>query len=906
MHSKYAFSLVELMVAVGIVGILVTLALPRYHAFMVQARRGEAKSNLHQIAILQEAYRAEHGAYYYGAALRGTEGIGYKDKYGRDGDCVDYSDGRDEGLSNRLGFRPKNCDELRYFYQLQSAGVVDAFAYSDANRRHIYPDCDGAGPVECGYNQGDAVRLALNDATPVVCRNITKHCPPETPGVLPPPPTCSCSWATGLWGPAINLASKCSCENFTQTRSVTWNCTGTPPCPPTNISTKPTTSQTVTGTNTTSSSCIALCVGCTNGSTTTSPDVSLLCPDVLSTVTTTTTRTPNPPCTDLVSTQLNVPGTKGESKQAACAKLTSGYVSGSWSAPNCSCPGSTWGYSNSTCIGGCACGLSCTTPKTITSSCTCECPTNKATCTTDNNKIWDATNCCRTCPTGQQPNAAKDACEPITCDSTTQCCHDHDSNSTTPAVEIAWDNTKGCTQSEWKGTATNAQGNGCCTTTPSCNTGTHCCDGTTVKENPGLTCDEWKGTYATDTINYGCCSLVIPPGPVTPDNNCSDPNTGNVVTHTTCPTDSLKEWLAFPDCRCGDCRSDIVCDTTLNNWNSDDCECTPKQCTLLEEVAKLLCISPDIWHDWSSTEPSCECDDGKDPLCKEAAEDDARHYYSGYSDQQIVAGDSFRHSDYDTDLSESDNCLCDGARNYIPNRSRPHTDYTEGTEQRRLGGCVCRNNHKEVVGIIGKTECETCTGTGKDLRRGTVQNKHGNYETDCVTCGLAELLSDSGLALANYYNPHTVSNQVPIGKECSCAKYSGDGHVFAHYDAAQRDVVQKVVQLAMDTDKHEIFLSWRTGLGSWASSAPATCNSPPDIGVGGGNGGLTGEDQKSYFRSLLWTWYLNARKAGCNPPLPDAWKNFYSGYSATDAPSTLEASSELRYVTCTIATWANN
>lgn len=241
MHSKYAFSLVELMVAVGIVGVLVTLALPRYHAFIVQARRGEAKSNLHQIATLQEAYRAEHGTYYSGAAMRGSEGIGYKDKYGNPGDCNDYSDARDEGLSNRLGFRPKACADLRYFYQLVTADTVVAFAYSDASRRHIYPDCDGAGPVECGYNQGDAVRLALSDANPVVCRNITKHCPPGVGGTLPPPPTptppCTCSaWTLGtpeLTDTTVNLANECECNAFSRQRTDTRVCTGTPPCPTT-------------------------------------------------------------------------------------------------------------------------------------------------------------------------------------------------------------------------------------------------------------------------------------------------------------------------------------------------------------------------------------------------------------------------------------------------------------------------------------------------------------------------------------------------------------------------------------------------------------------------------------------------------------------------------------------------
>ena len=93
-----AFSLVELMVAVGIVGVLVTLALPRYQQFMVQARRGEAKSNLSHIATLQEMYKIEHFNYYTSATMTGINGIGYKDGFGNPGNCSDPSDDRDEGV----------------------------------------------------------------------------------------------------------------------------------------------------------------------------------------------------------------------------------------------------------------------------------------------------------------------------------------------------------------------------------------------------------------------------------------------------------------------------------------------------------------------------------------------------------------------------------------------------------------------------------------------------------------------------------------------------------------------------------------------------------------------------------------------------------------------------------------
>ena len=200
MDKKSAFSLVELMVAVGIVGVLVTLAVPRYQQFMVQARRGEAKSNLSHIATLQETYRVDHYIYYSGAAMSGTNGVGYKDGAGSTGSCNDPATDVDEGINNHLGFRPNGCGQLRYFYQLRNSGnTAVASAASDAKGRHIYPDCSGGGtPPECGYVSGDAVRLAMNIGKPEVCRNITNYCPDAGTVTSLPCSACTLSSTTSV------------------------------------------------------------------------------------------------------------------------------------------------------------------------------------------------------------------------------------------------------------------------------------------------------------------------------------------------------------------------------------------------------------------------------------------------------------------------------------------------------------------------------------------------------------------------------------------------------------------------------------------------------------------------------------------------------------------------------------
>ncbi len=58
-----AFSLIELMVVVAIIGILAALALPRFRIFQAKAKQSEAKSNMQTIYALEESAFADKGAY---------------------------------------------------------------------------------------------------------------------------------------------------------------------------------------------------------------------------------------------------------------------------------------------------------------------------------------------------------------------------------------------------------------------------------------------------------------------------------------------------------------------------------------------------------------------------------------------------------------------------------------------------------------------------------------------------------------------------------------------------------------------------------------------------------------------------------------------------------------------------
>lgn len=102
--ASRGFSLVELMVVVAIIGILASLALPRFRIFQAKARQSEAKSTLAQIYTLEQAYYGEFDLY-VALTARGFQG----------GGCT----GNDP---NDLGFLLDGCDanaatnKVRYSY----------------------------------------------------------------------------------------------------------------------------------------------------------------------------------------------------------------------------------------------------------------------------------------------------------------------------------------------------------------------------------------------------------------------------------------------------------------------------------------------------------------------------------------------------------------------------------------------------------------------------------------------------------------------------------------------------------------------------------------------------------------------------------------------------------------------
>lgn len=63
MKGNKGFSLIELMIVVGIIGILSTIALPKLNVFMAKSKQSEVKTSLDHMYTLEVAYYGDNSVY---------------------------------------------------------------------------------------------------------------------------------------------------------------------------------------------------------------------------------------------------------------------------------------------------------------------------------------------------------------------------------------------------------------------------------------------------------------------------------------------------------------------------------------------------------------------------------------------------------------------------------------------------------------------------------------------------------------------------------------------------------------------------------------------------------------------------------------------------------------------------
>ncbi len=127
--SRAGFTLLELMIAVAVVGVLAAIAIPLLSSYQLRSKSAEAKTNLGAIRVLEETFYSEHQTYRSAnaepAAIPGTVAVAF------DGVNSDFE---------ALGFVPQGY--VYFSYGVAVSGDGSGFT-ADAGA-----DIDGDGFVQ--------------------------------------------------------------------------------------------------------------------------------------------------------------------------------------------------------------------------------------------------------------------------------------------------------------------------------------------------------------------------------------------------------------------------------------------------------------------------------------------------------------------------------------------------------------------------------------------------------------------------------------------------------------------------------------------------------------------------------------------------------------------------------------
>lgn len=139
------FSLVELMLVVGIIGTISAIAVPSFLRYQLRAKRSEAYANLEAVAKAQNSYFAANGIYASSGAPQPGGGLGPARR--------PWTAAADAAFA-AVGFRPEG--QVYFDYDVNTAcGCTTCFTAT------AYGDVDGNGAVSAlMYVHRDAAGLA--------------------------------------------------------------------------------------------------------------------------------------------------------------------------------------------------------------------------------------------------------------------------------------------------------------------------------------------------------------------------------------------------------------------------------------------------------------------------------------------------------------------------------------------------------------------------------------------------------------------------------------------------------------------------------------------------------------------------------------------------------------------------
>ncbi|HBS47788.1 TPA: hypothetical protein DEO28_01835 [Candidatus Dependentiae bacterium] len=105
LQSKKAFSLIELLVVIGIIAVLTAIAVPNYFKYLAKAKQVEVAANLTALYTAEQIYFSENGE--YSTNLNGEGGLNWQP--------AGYQEGKDKNFYYTYGFNSDGQENMTYF-----------------------------------------------------------------------------------------------------------------------------------------------------------------------------------------------------------------------------------------------------------------------------------------------------------------------------------------------------------------------------------------------------------------------------------------------------------------------------------------------------------------------------------------------------------------------------------------------------------------------------------------------------------------------------------------------------------------------------------------------------------------------------------------------------------------------